>query len=185
MQLYCDSRLYGPAGRRSGASKRSINCRASGGVSNRRFCSGATWRRTWRRACGPQRTSPRRPCRRGRRASGMYQGRRFDDRDADLPRFAVAEPETAPFIDCRPIARPPSAPRSTRGALRCRRRAAPLPCRPCTGTDAGGAIGREALDASAVASGASIKPGTRPRDPRCPARGERRQHHARREALPP
>jgi hypothetical protein len=47
-----------------------------------------------------------------------------------------------------------------RASARCRRRAAPLdvPCRRA-GTNAGGAIDREALDASTVASGAKIKPG--------------------------
>jgi hypothetical protein len=35
----------------------------------------------------------------------------------------------------------------------------PATWRRCAGTDAGGAIGREALDAGTVASGASIKPG--------------------------
>jgi hypothetical protein len=52
------------------------------------------------------------------------------------------------------------APRAAARAAQCRRRAALLdvPCR-CAGTDAGGAIGREALDAATVASGASIKPG--------------------------
>ena len=87
--------------------------------------------------------------------------------------------------------------REARGA-QCRRRAAPLDVpRRCARTDAGGAIGREALDAGTVASGASIKPGKavplrqdrcrwcdRPRGPRCRHGGERRRDQGRRGAPP-
>jgi hypothetical protein len=34
-----------------------------------------------------------------------------------------------------------------------------MPCHRCAGTDAGVALGREALDAGTVASGAAVKPG--------------------------
>jgi hypothetical protein len=40
-------------------------------------------------------------------------------------------------------------------------RSMPLTCR-CARTDAGGALGREAVDAATVASGARIKPGEPP-----------------------
>jgi hypothetical protein len=60
--------------------------------------------------------------------------------------------------------KPGEALQSDARGTRCRRRAAPLdaPCR-CAGTDAGGAFGREALDAGTVASGANVKAGDRPR----------------------
>jgi hypothetical protein len=46
---------------------------------------------------------------------------------------------------------------------------------PVARTDAGGAIGREALDAGAVASGARIKAGARPQGLDCQWGGERRR----------